>query len=58
MFAIVGLICGIVAGILKLTNQHLDTITWLLIIAAICFGVELVWSWHRGGYYRRSGGVA
>jgi type III secretory pathway component EscS len=54
VFAVVGLVCGIVAAILNLTNQHVGVITWLLIIAAICFGIELVWAWHRGGYYHRA----
>jgi len=53
MFAVVALICGIVAGILKLVNQHTDVIIWLLIIAAICLGIEAVWGWHRAGYYHR-----
>jgi hypothetical protein len=53
VFAVVGLICGIVAAVLNLTN-HTGVIIWLLIIAAVCFGIELVWSWHRGGYYHRT----
>jgi uncharacterized membrane protein len=51
MFAVIAFICGVVAAILKLTNQHLSTITWLLIIGLIAASVELLWSWHRGGYY-------
>jgi type III secretory pathway component EscS len=53
VFAVVGLICGIVAAILKLTNQHADTIVWLLIIGVIALGIEAVWGWHRAGYYNR-----
>lgn len=51
MFGIIAFIAGIVAAILKLTNQHADTIVWLLIIGLIAASVELLWSWHRGGYY-------
>lgn len=54
MFAVVALICGIVAAILRLTNQHGGTVTWLLIIGLIAAAVELVWFWHRGGYYNRA----
>jgi hypothetical protein len=52
MFAIIAFIAGVVAAILKLTSQHADTITWLLIIGVIAAAVELLWSWQRGGYYR------
>jgi hypothetical protein len=52
VFAIVGLIAGLVAAILKLTNQHENIIEWLVIIGVICACIELVWFWHRGGYYR------
>ena len=52
---IVAFICGVVAAILKLTNQHPGAIIWLLIIGLIAASVELLWSWHRGGYYGRRG---
>jgi hypothetical protein len=55
MFAVVGLICGLVAAILRLTNQHGNVVSWLVIIGVICACTELVWFWHRGGYYRRGG---
>jgi hypothetical protein len=53
VFAVVALICGIVAAILKLTNQHGDTQAWLLIIGLIAVSVEVLWGWHRAGYYHR-----
>jgi len=53
MFAVVALVCGIVAAILKLVNQHQDAIQWLLIIGLVCLGIEAVWGWHRAGYYHR-----
>jgi hypothetical protein len=52
VFALIAFICGVVAAILKLTNQHLNAITWLLIIGLIAVSAEVLWSWHRGGYYR------
>jgi len=52
MFAVVALVCGIVAAVLKLTNQHGDVVDWLVIIGLIAAAVELVYAWHRGGYYR------
>lgn len=55
MFAVVAFICGIVAAVLKLTNQHADTIGWLLIIGLIAVSAEVLWGWHRSGYYRRAG---
>lgn len=53
MFAVIGFICGVVAAILKLTNQHADTVAWLIIIGLIAVAVEVLWGWHRGGYYGR-----
>lgn len=52
MFAVIAFICGVVAAILKLTNQHANLITWLLIIGLIAVAVEGLWGWHRSGYYR------
>jgi hypothetical protein len=51
MFAVIAFICGIVAAILKLTNQHAGTVAWLVIIGLIAVAVEVVWGWHRAGYY-------
>lgn len=53
VFAVIGFICGVVAAILKLTDKHAGFITWLLIIGLIAVSVEVLWGWHRGGYYRR-----
>jgi uncharacterized membrane protein len=53
MFAVIGFICGVVAAILKLTNQHTDTITWLLIIGLIAVSVEAILFVHRAGWYGR-----
>ena len=53
MLAIVAFVCGVVAAILKLTGQHLDAVTWLLIIGLIAVSAEVLWGWHRGGYYGR-----
>ncbi len=54
MFAVIAFIAGVIAAILKLTNQHTDTITWLLIIGVIALAIEVLWSWHRAGYYRHT----
>jgi hypothetical protein len=51
MFAVIAFICGVVAAILKLTNQHGNAIVWLLIIGLIAVAVEVLWGWHRSGYY-------
>jgi hypothetical protein len=51
MFAVIAFVCGVVAAILKLTNQHADTVAWLVIIGLIAVSVEVVWGWHRAGYY-------
>ena len=53
MFAVVAFICGIVAAILKLTDKHTDTITWLLIVGLLAASIELLVGWHRSGYYGR-----
>ena len=53
MFAIIGLICGIVAALLKLTNQHADAISWLVIIGLIALAIEVVFGVHRAGWYGR-----
>ena len=52
MFAVIAFICGVVAAILKLVNQHTGTIAWLLVIGLIALAVEVLWGWHRAGYYR------
>jgi type III secretory pathway component EscS len=52
MAALIGVILAVVAAILKLVNQHLNWIIWLLIISVILIGAEVVWGWRRGGYYR------
>jgi hypothetical protein len=53
MFAVIAFICGFVAAILKLTDKHADSIVWLLIIGLIAVSVEVLFSWHRSGYYGR-----
>jgi hypothetical protein len=53
MFAVIAFICGVVAAILKLVNQHAGWIVWLLIIGLIAVAVEVLWGWHRAGYYGR-----
>jgi uncharacterized membrane protein YoaK (UPF0700 family) len=53
MFAVIAFICGVVAAILKLTNQHDDIVSWLVIIGLIAVSVEVAWGWQRGGYYHR-----
>jgi hypothetical protein len=55
MFAVIGFVCGVVAAILKLTNQHTGTIIWELIIGLIAVSVEVLWGWHRSGYYGHRG---
>jgi uncharacterized membrane protein YoaK (UPF0700 family) len=52
VFAVVAFVCGVVAAVLKLTNQRPDTVTWLLIIGLICVSIDVAWGWHRSGYYR------
>jgi hypothetical protein len=51
MFAVIAFVCGVVAAILRLTGQHADTQAWLVIIGLIAVSVEVVWGWHRAGYY-------
>jgi hypothetical protein len=51
--AVIGTILFIVAALLKLVNQHLDWVLWLVIIGGILIGLDVSWIWHRGGYYRR-----
>jgi hypothetical protein len=55
MFALLGVILGAIALILKLVGTHLNWIIWLLIIAVILIGADVVWGWRRAGvgYYRR-----
>ena len=55
MLAVIGVVLAVIAAILKLVNQHLNWILWLLIIAVILIGVDVVWGWRRvgTGYYRR-----
>jgi hypothetical protein len=53
MFAVIAFICGIIAAILKLTNQHTGTIIWELIVGLIAVSAEVLWGWHRAGYYGR-----
>ena len=55
MFAVIGFVCGVVAAILKLTDQHANAIVWLLIIGLIAVAVEVLWGWHRAGYYGHRG---
>ena len=52
MFAVIAFICGVVAAILKLVNQHTATVGWLLVIGLIALAIEVLWGWHRAGYYR------
>jgi hypothetical protein len=52
MLAIIGVVLGAIALILKLVGTHLNWIIWLLIIAVILIGVDVAWGWRRGGYYR------
>ena len=53
MFAVIAFICGFVAAILKLTNQHPGAIVWLLIIGLIAVSVEAGLFEHRSGWYGR-----
>ena len=53
MFAVIGFACGVVAAILKLVDKHPDWIIWLLIIGLIAVAIEVLWGWHRAGYYGR-----
>jgi uncharacterized membrane protein YoaK (UPF0700 family) len=57
MFAVIAFVCGVVAAILKLTKQYPNAITWLLIIGLIAVSAEVLYSWHRSGYYGRRGGA-
>jgi hypothetical protein len=52
MFAVIGFICGVVAAILHLVGTHADAQMWLIIIGLIAVCVEVLWGWHRAGYYR------
>ena len=52
MFAVIAFICGVVAAILKLVNQHAATVGWLLVIGLIALAIEVLWGWHSAGYYR------
>jgi hypothetical protein len=51
--AAVGVVVLIIAGLLKLTSQHTDLITWLIILGGILIGLDVALIWRRGGYYRR-----
>lgn len=55
MLALLGVILAAIALILKLVGTHLNWIIWLLIIAVILIGADVVWGWRRAGagYYRR-----
>jgi hypothetical protein len=53
MLAVIGFILAIIGIILKLVDKHGDWIIWLLLIGLALACAELVWGWHRGGYYRR-----
>jgi hypothetical protein len=52
MFAVIAFICGVVAAILHLVGKHGDIQAWLIIIGLIAVSAEVVWGWHRAGYYR------
>jgi hypothetical protein len=52
VFAVIAVICGIVAAILHLVGKHGDIQTWLVIIGLVAVSIEVAWGWHRGGYYR------
>lgn len=51
--AFVGVVLLLIAAALKLTSQHTDLITWLIILAGILIGLDVALIWRRGGYYRR-----
>jgi hypothetical protein len=53
MFGVIAFILGVVAAILKLTSHGGDAVLWCVIIGLIAVSVEVVWGWHRGGYYHR-----
>lgn len=55
MLAIVGTVLFVIAAILKLVNEHLDWLLWLIIIGGILIGLDVIWGWRRvgPGYYRR-----
>ena len=57
MFAVIGFVAGVVAAILKLTNQHANAILWLLIIGLIAVAIEALWGWHRCRLLRPPGGA-
>jgi hypothetical protein len=52
MLAVIGVVLGVIAAILKLAGKHPDWIIWLLIVAIILIGVDVAWGWRRHGYYR------
>jgi hypothetical protein len=52
MLAVIGFILFAVGIILKLVDKHLDWIIWLVLIGGALACAEMVWGWHRGGYYR------
>ena len=58
MFAVIGFICAAVAVILKLVDKHPGWIIWLLVIGLLAVAVEVLWGWHRAGYYGRHGNAA
>ena len=54
MLAIIGLVLYVIAGILKLVNQHTDMLWWLVIIGGALVAIDVAWGWRRAGpgYYR------
>jgi hypothetical protein len=51
MLAILGFICGIIAAFLKFDTGHQSAMLWFIIIGLLLVAAEMVWGWHRGGYY-------
>lgn len=54
MFAVIGFILFVTGIILNLVGKHTDWIIWLVLFGGALACAELIWSWHRGGYYRRA----
>jgi hypothetical protein len=52
MFAIIGLIAFIIAGILHLVGKDGGAVTWLIVAGGICYGIHLLWEWRAAPWRR------
>jgi hypothetical protein len=54
MLAVIGFILYVIGIILKLVDKHPDWIIWLILVGGALVAADVIWGWHRGGYYHRS----